>query len=184
MPKKTIDLICSQQQHYLVKVKGNERKLFEDMQLVCTKEKHLDACTSLEYNKGREEHRQLEVYAASQQAKKKWCDIKCFIRCTRWGKRNGREYETVSYYISDLKLSAREFNKGIRSHWTIENCLHWVKDVVFKEDKCRIRQASGAAVFSFLRGFAITCLAQMGNSTTEIMRMVTNKPDKILQLLE
>jgi predicted transposase YbfD/YdcC len=184
MPKKTIALIRTQQQHYLVKVKGNERKLFEDIEQVCRSEKQLDTYTSMEYNKGREEHRKMELYPASQQAKKKWCGIKSFIRCTRWGKRNGREYETVSYYISDLRISAREFNKGIRSHWTIENCLHWVKDVVFKEDKCRIRQASGAAVFSVIRGFAITCLAQMGDSTTEIMRIVTNKPDQILQLLE
>lgn len=110
--------------------------------------------------------------------------MRTFLQVTRWGTRQGQPYERGGYYISDLCLKAKEFAWGIRRHWSIENCLHWVKDVVFAEDRSKTRMGNGPAVLSLLRGFAISVLAKAGNSTTQIMRLVSNKPDKIIQLLE
>jgi predicted transposase YbfD/YdcC len=179
-----VALIRRQKQHYLIKVKANEKKLFKDLQQVCSQGQCLDISWNSQFKRGRQEHRKVELYPASKQAKANWCDVKSFIRCTRWGKREGHAYERVSYYISDLRLSAYRFDKGIRSHWSVENNLHWVKDAVFKEDKSKIRNGNGPEVMSLLRGFAIKTLAQLGNATTQIIRMLANKPDKILQLLE
>jgi len=167
----------------VVKVKANQKLLFQELQSGCSGAP-ADSHTSTQIQKGRLEHRKVEVFAPQGEQHKKWRRIRRFVKVSRWGKREGQHYERVGYYISDLCLTAKAFSEGIRLHWSIENSLHWVKDVVFKEDKSKARMGNGPAVLSLLRGFAISVLAKMGDSTTEIMRMVTNKPDKIIDLLE
>lgn len=49
-----------------------------------------------------------------------------------------------------------------RAHWTIENRLHWVRDVTFDEDRCRIRKGTGAQVMASLRNLAISMLRMAG----------------------
>lgn len=49
-----------------------------------------------------------------------------------------------------------------RAHWTIENRLHWVRDVTFDEDRCRIRKGAGAQVMASLRNLAISLLRMAG----------------------
>ena len=128
--------------------------------------------------------RKAEVFEAQGEQKKSWCKLKTFLKVTRRGTRQGHRYEWVSYYISDLRLGAREFLKGIRLHSSIENGLHWTKDVLFKEDECRTRMGNGAANPSLLRSFAISVLARTGSTISRMMRMVNNKPEKIAELLE
>ena len=169
--------------HYVLKLKANHRLLFAQVQAVCA-QKTQQRYSSTEYRKGRREHRKVEVFRARGEQKSKWRGLRTFIKVTRWGSREGQAYERTSYYISDLRLKAKGFAKGIRLHWAIENCLHWVKDTVFGEDKCRAKMGNGPAILSLLRGFAISLLARMGTAITQIMRPVTNKPDKIAQLLE
>jgi predicted transposase YbfD/YdcC len=153
------------------------------MQNTCS-QKPLESHSTLEYQKGRQEHRQVDIFNANGLQKTKWCRLNTFLKVTRWGNRNGEAYEQTSYYMSDLKLKARDFLNGIRQHWAIENCLHWSKDVIFKEDKCRARIENGPVNLSLLRSFAISVLAKSGNEITQIMRLVTNKPTKIAELLE
>jgi predicted transposase YbfD/YdcC len=153
------------------------------MQSTCCQQP-LESYSTLEYQKGREEYRKVDVFTATQEQKAKWCGLNTFLKVTRWGIRDAESYERTSYYISDLQLRAKEFLAGIRQHWTIENCLHWIKDVTFKEDKCRARMGNGPVNLSLLRGFAIYVLAKTGNEITQIMRLVTNKPEKIANLLE
>lgn len=144
----------------------------------------LQSHSTLEFQKGRQEHRKLEVYRAAGEEQAEWCALNTFLKVTRWGVRDGGAYEKVSYYMSDLELKAKDFLIGIRRHWTIENCLHWVKDVVFKEDKCRAKAGNSPVNLSLIRSFVISVLAKTGNQITQIMNMVTNKPEKIAQLLE
>ena len=140
--------------------------------------------SALQYQKGREEHRKIEVYQAPAEEQAKWSGLKTFLKVTRWGERHGEAYEKISYYISDLELKAKEFLAGIRQHWRIENCLHWVKDVIFNEDKCRARAGNSPVNLSLIRSFAISVLAKTGDQISQIMNMVTNKPEKIARLLE
>ena len=57
------------------------------------------------------------------------------------------------YYISDLELSAEEFLKIIREHWEIENSLHWVLDVHFREDLSLSKKDNAIINFSTVRKF-------------------------------
>ena len=52
----------------------------------------------------------------------------------------GKTTIETRYYISSLLNNARKFGESVRSHWGIENSLHWVLDVGFREDDCRIRK--------------------------------------------
>lgn len=59
------------------------------------------------------------------------------------------------YYLSSTKLDATSFAEAARAHWGIENRLHWVLDVVFKEDQSRLRRGHGARNMAVVRHFAI-----------------------------
>ena len=74
--------------------------------------------------------------------------------------RDGKECYEARYYILSKYVSAKRFAEASRSHWGIENSLHWQLDVTFREDECRIRKGHADANFSILRRTALSLLKQ------------------------
>ena len=72
--------------------------------------------------------------------------------------REGKDCSQVRYYILSKYLSGRRFAEAVRSHWAIENRLHWQLDVTFQEDQSRIRKGHADANFSILRRAALSLL--------------------------
>lgn len=66
----------------------------------------------------------------------------------------------VRYYISSLPGSARTMLRAVRRHWGIENSLHWVLDIAFREDKSRVRVGHAAENLSIVRRIALNLLKQ------------------------
>lgn len=66
--------------------------------------------------------------------------------------------EEVVYYVSSRQLSAKAALEETRKHWGIENKLHWVLDVAFKEDDCRVRSKKLARTLSFIRKVALNLI--------------------------
>jgi predicted transposase YbfD/YdcC len=64
------------------------------------------------------------------------------------------------YFISSLKSDAKLLLHAVRTHWEIENKVHWVLDIGFREDDCRIRAGNGAENFAVLRHIALNLLRQ------------------------
>lgn len=89
---------------------------------------------------------------------KSWKGIKSIgqaITVTR--SKDGTETSEVRHYICSIEPKVNLFAKAVRSHWSIES-MHWILDVVFKEDKSRLRNGESTQNFSFLRKFVIGLL--------------------------
>ena len=89
---------------------------------------------------------------------KRWPGLKAIGIAINITMQGGKETSEVRYYILSKKLSARRFGEAVRSHWGIENNLHWQLDVTFNEDQSRIRKGHADANFSILRRTALSLL--------------------------
>jgi predicted transposase YbfD/YdcC len=70
----------------------------------------------------------------------------------------GAETVEESYFVSSLRPSARRLGRVIRGHWGIENGLHWVLDVVFREDARRLYDRTAAENVGLLNRLATSLL--------------------------
>lgn len=70
------------------------------------------------------------------------------------------------YYLSSLSADAGRLNRIVRTHWRIENQLHWVLDTAFSEDQCRVRAGNGAQNLALLRRTAVSLLKR--DATTRL----------------
>ena len=72
--------------------------------------------------------------------------------------RNGKTETARRYYLCSTKLDAKAFARVVRAHWGIENRLHWVLDVIFDEDQCRLRTGDGPENMAMIRHMALNLL--------------------------
>jgi predicted transposase YbfD/YdcC len=75
-----------------------------------------------------------------------------------WGQATGVQSTEVSYCLSSLPPNARRIGRAIRGHWSIENGLHWVLDVVFREDARRVYERTTAENMALLNRLALSLL--------------------------
>ena len=113
-----------------------------------------------------------------------WQDSQCFVQVKRSGIRGSKPYKQTAYYLSSRQENARVFTNKIRGHWRIENQLHWVKDVIFKEDSSRIQQLQPATNLSILKTFAMNLFRFLGFlSITEGQRWLGHRFWPLVALL-
>ncbi len=103
-----------------------------------------------------------DLRAASLETLKDWPRLKAVLAVEAIRSINGsNKVETeIRYFLSRFVGDSSILAKAIRRHWSIENNLHWVLDVTFREDDCRIRDAIAACNFAPLRKIAINLFTQ------------------------
>ena len=85
-----------------------------------------------------------------------WPGLKTVIEMERERHLPGQDVEhEIQYYISSLPMAVERVAQGIRRLWEVENKAHWVLDVAFKEDDCRIRKGDGAENVAIIRRFCL-----------------------------
>jgi predicted transposase YbfD/YdcC len=93
--------------------------------------------------------------------------VATIIRVASRAELKDRSRFETRYYVSSAALSAQRAAEAVRSHWAIENSLHWVLDVTFADDQSRLRKGHGARNMAVVRHFAIN-LVRAGNDKRSI----------------
>lgn len=120
--------------------------------------------TTFEKGHGRYEQRTVQVLPAceylSAVQSALWAGVLSLVRVTRVGEEqtSGAQSVEVRYFLSSLPPLARRLGSAIRGHWSIENGLHWVLDVVFREDARRVYDRTTAENVAFLNRLALSLL--------------------------
>jgi predicted transposase YbfD/YdcC len=167
--KETLAAIRAKGADYLVPVKDNQPKLYTLLleTFLAYGEQHYEVpgvkrYRTVERNRGREEER--IVYAAPPppelQGHPEWIDVASVVMVYRATRRDGKLTEDTSYYLSSLPPKVKRLASYIRGHWGIENSLHWTLDVIFAEDRSRIRNGNGPQIASIFRKLALLVLQQ------------------------
>jgi predicted transposase YbfD/YdcC len=118
--------------------------------------------TTVTHDHGRQERRSVWVLPASRllSQAQEWLGLLSIVLVLRVVTHpvTGAETSEVRYFISSLRPSVRRLARAIRSHWRIENGLHWVLDVMFREDAQRFYERTLAQNFAFLNRLAVSLL--------------------------
>lgn len=170
---QTVQVIRSRNADYLLAVKDNQKNLHDALQTLFTlnkKEKRIPMTSFLQVEKGhgRLERRQgflirVADWLPAQDSLRAWQDwtsVLCIESSRQWTHRGqGKQSSFVRYFISSHGGTVQELMFFARSHWKIENNLHWIMDVTFGEDTSRIRKGNEAQNVATLRRVASFLLA-------------------------
>jgi predicted transposase YbfD/YdcC len=157
--KKTLNKIIKKRHSFVAQVKSNQPELLQWLKFNSSLSKFIDTYATYDHNThGRYEDRQIEIYDDLYQIDKEWSMVKRFAKVTATIVKFGKVTKETRWYISNLEENAQTFLHIIRSHWKIENSLHYVKDVAFQEDFNRMRTDQIPKVTSLLRSMAINLL--------------------------
>ncbi len=162
--------IVEQDANYLLAVKGNQPKLHEAFKTHFTASKilsdHFDsAYETIEKNRGRIERRihvVSDIFDEFVNFSFDWKGLRTLgaVIAFRQVGDTPQNIEDVSirFYISSAELTAKKLATSVRSHWAIENTLHYVLDVAMSEDACQIRRGDSAEILSGFRHIALNLL--------------------------
>jgi predicted transposase YbfD/YdcC len=167
---------------YILAVKDNQPTLHAEIQAAFATAATPPArsprlYTTEDQGHGREEQRTVQVLPArgalSAAQGAAWLGVLTIVMVTRavWCEATGVESMEVSYFLSSLRPNARRIGTAIRGHWSIENGLHWVLDVVFREDARRLYDRTAAENVAFLNRLALSLLrGDTGKSSMKVKR--------------
>ena len=157
---------------YMLPVKANQKTLYEDLHLLFEgfeQTNYADVIyeTAKQETEGhqRREIRQCWVvkeaeYRAYLRKGTTWMGLKSLIKLLTIRITPKKTEVTTRYFISSCEKSAQAFLNNIREHWQIENGLHWVLDIAFREDESRIRKDHAPQNMAVLRHMALNLLKQ------------------------
>jgi predicted transposase YbfD/YdcC len=157
--------IVEKEADYVLALKGNQSTLKDDVELFF-QDVPQKTTEETDYHKNvNKDHGRIEIrecWTTSEigwiEGKDKWAGLRsiCAVRSTRTiGDETSQE---TRYFISSLDVGAQRMGEIVRAHWGIENSLHWVLDVAFREDECRKRKDNSAENFAILRHITLNLL--------------------------
>lgn len=192
--KEIAEQIVSQEADYLLAVKANQGHLYEDMELFFrlaaqnnfAQVSHTVART-VNNGHGRVETRQCWAVSGQETLRflrdwQVWPKLQTLVRIDSERRLGDTVERQTRFYIASLPNDAAHLLHVKREHWSIENRLHWVLDIAFGEDDCRVRMGHGAENLAVLRHMAVNLLKQEKTAKGGIhaKRMLTAWDDEYL----
>jgi predicted transposase YbfD/YdcC len=159
--------IVDRRADYILALKGNQGALRKDVELFVAEQNAMDfkdttvsRAETIDGDHGRIETRAVTVIHDIEwlQEQHAWPGLKSVIMVESTRETPGKTERETRFYITSLVLLAKKIAPLVRDHWTVENSLHWVLDMVFRDDECRLRTDHAPANFTTLKHMALNLI--------------------------
>jgi predicted transposase YbfD/YdcC len=178
---------------YIIALKGNQGTLQEDVKLFAAEQKARDfqdtTVTRHETLDGEHGRIEMRKYTAIHdvgwlQQRHGWPGLAGVLMVESTRELPGKTERETRFYITSLTLPAEAVGPMIRDHWAIENSLHWIMDMVFRDDQCRVRTDNAPANFVTLKHMASNLIRRdPGKDSQRLKRMIAAWDDDFLASL-
>lgn len=185
--------IIDKKADYVFGLKGNQGSLREDVEEFVTEQKAknfkdttISQAETIDADNGRIETRTVTVIhdITWLQERHGWPGLKAIAIVESTRETKGVIERDTRFYITSLVLLAHLLGPVIRGHWAIENSLHWVMDMVFRDDECRVRINHAPTNFTTIKHMACNLLRRpSGKDSMRVRRKVAGWDDDFLASL-
>ena len=185
--------IIDKKADYVLALKGNQGSLREDVEVFAAEQKArnfadttISRDTTIDGDHGRIETRTTTVIhdVAWLRERHGWPGLTAVVMVESSREVGGKTEQETRYYITSLVLLAHLLGPVVRSHWSVENSLHWVMDMVFRDDECRVRTKHAPANFAAIKHMAQNLLRNApGTSSLRSRRKAAGWDDNFLASL-
>jgi predicted transposase YbfD/YdcC len=185
--------IMDKKADYIIALKGNQGTLLEDVETFAMEQKargFKDAKVSrhetIDGDHGRIETRTYTAIhdIAWLQERHDWPGLKGVVMVESKREIDGKIQQETRFYITSLALLAHALGPMIRAHWAVENSLHWIMDMIFRDDECRIRTENAPANFTTLKHMAHNLIRRApGKDSLRLKRKTASWDDDFLASL-
>ena len=166
--KKIAEDIIGAKADYILMVKDNQKNLKLQIEETFKTTKSQTVNTTTDFGHGRIETRTCSVIDDLSLIEKRndWKNIKSIVWITseRIIKKTQEESIEQRYYITSLDADSEKINKAVRSHWSVENNLHWNLDVIFKEDASLKKKGDSPINFNIITKIALALIEREKSS--------------------
>jgi predicted transposase YbfD/YdcC len=185
--------ILDQKADYILALKGNQGSLREDVELFAAEQKAngfqhttVSRHETVDGDHGRIETRTYTAIhdVAWLQERHQWPGLKGVVMVESTREIGEKVERETRFYITSLVWLAHALGPAIRSHWAVENSLHWVMDMIFRDDECRLRTDHAPANFTTLKHMAHNLMRRApGKDSMRLRRKVAAWDDDFLTSL-
>jgi predicted transposase YbfD/YdcC len=185
--------IIDKKADYIFGLKGNQGALRDDVELLVSEQKarnfadsEISRAETIDADNGRIETRVITVIHDVEWLRKRhdWPGLNAVAIVESTRETKGKIERETRYYITSLVMLAHLLGPAIRSHWAVENSLHWVMDMVFRDDECRVRTNHAPANFTTIKHMACNLLRRPSiKDSMRVRRKVAGWDDGFLASL-
>jgi predicted transposase YbfD/YdcC len=185
--------ILDKKADYILALKGNQGSLREDVELFAAEQKAngfqhttVSRHETVDGDHGRIETRTYTAIhdVAWLQERHQWPGLKGVVMVESTREIGEKVERETRFYITSLVWLAHALGPAIRSHWAVENSLHWVMDMIFRDDECRLRTDHAPANFTTLKHMAHNLMRRApGKDSMRLRRKVAAWDDDFLTSL-
>lgn len=182
--------IVDKKADYVLALKGNQTSLHEDVEVFVAEQKvngfkdtKISQHETVDGDHGRIETRTYTAFhdVGWLQERHDWPGLQGIVMVESRREIAGKIQQETRFYLTSLAWLASQLGPMIRGHWSIENSLHWVMDMIFRDDECRVRTDHAPANFTTLKHMAHNLIRKApGKDSLRLRRKVAAWDDEFL----